>query len=275
MKQGSIEQVRKFWDSRPCNIRHSVKPIGTLEYFEEVRQRKYFIEPHIKDFADFKKWGDKEVLEIGCGVGTDTTEFAINGATITAIDISSKSVALTKQRLAIYGLAGNILVANTEKLSDVIPPKPYALIYSFGVIHHTPHPDNVLKELIKYCSPNTELRIMLYSKWSWKVMWIILTYGHGKFWQWKNLVADYSEANYGSPVTYVYSKKGVKDIFERNGFDVIDIKKEHIFPYEIGEYVKYNYVKMWYFRIMPKIVFRFLEKVLGWHLLITARPSRD
>ena len=36
-----IEQVREFWDSRPCNIRHSPKMVGTLEYFDEVEARKY------------------------------------------------------------------------------------------------------------------------------------------------------------------------------------------------------------------------------------------
>ena len=38
---------------RPCNIRHSPKPVGTREYFDEVEARKYFVEPHIPVFAEF------------------------------------------------------------------------------------------------------------------------------------------------------------------------------------------------------------------------------
>ena len=34
----SIDNVRKFWNDRPCNIRHSKKDIGTKEYFDEVEK---------------------------------------------------------------------------------------------------------------------------------------------------------------------------------------------------------------------------------------------
>ena len=62
----SIDEVKNFWNKRPCNIRHSNKIVGSLEYFDEVEQRKYFVEPHIPVFAEFKKWQGKRVLEIGC-----------------------------------------------------------------------------------------------------------------------------------------------------------------------------------------------------------------
>jgi hypothetical protein len=54
------DDVRTFWDSRPCNIRHSSEPIGTKKYFDEVEARKYFVEPHIPLFADFTQWGGVE-----------------------------------------------------------------------------------------------------------------------------------------------------------------------------------------------------------------------
>jgi len=31
-----LDAVREYWNSRPCNIRHSPKPVGTREYFDEV-----------------------------------------------------------------------------------------------------------------------------------------------------------------------------------------------------------------------------------------------
>ena len=64
----SIEQVVEFWDRRPCNVRHSNKPVGTREYFDEVEARKYFVEPHIPSFAEFSKWKLKNVLEIGTNI---------------------------------------------------------------------------------------------------------------------------------------------------------------------------------------------------------------
>jgi hypothetical protein len=70
-----LEKVKEFWDSRPCDIRRSPKPIGTKEYFDEVEARKYFVEPHIPRFAEFST-GKGKVLEIGYGNGTDTINFA-------------------------------------------------------------------------------------------------------------------------------------------------------------------------------------------------------
>jgi hypothetical protein len=72
----SLSAVRDYWDKRPCNIRHSPKPVGSKEYFQEVRARKYFVEPHIPAFAEYGRWQGKKVLEIGCGIGTDTSRFA-------------------------------------------------------------------------------------------------------------------------------------------------------------------------------------------------------
>ena len=40
----SVNTVREYWNRRPCNIRHSTKPVGTKEYFDEVEARKYFVE---------------------------------------------------------------------------------------------------------------------------------------------------------------------------------------------------------------------------------------
>jgi len=177
---------------------------------------------------------------------------------------------MAKKRANIYGFKNiKFYTANAEELSKTVPVEKYDLIYSFGVIHHTPHPEKVFEEIKKYCKPETEIRIMLYSKWCWKVFWIIFTYGKGRFWQINKLVPRYSEAQTGSPITYIYPFWDIRKLMK--DFNIMNIYKDHIFPYVIGKYVKYEYQYVWYFRWMPKFLFRWLERHFGWHTMIIAK----
>src|SRR5579872_3254813 len=132
--QTAISAVREYWNARPCNVRHSPQPVGTTEYFNEVEARKYFVESHIPRFAEFEKWAGKKVLEIGCGIGTDTINFARQGAQVTAVDLTEKSLELARQRAKVFGLENRIRFyqANAEELSSYVPVEQYDLIYSFG-----------------------------------------------------------------------------------------------------------------------------------------------
>jgi SAM-dependent methyltransferase len=264
-----IEQVREYWDNRPCNIRHSSKCVGTCEYFGEVEARKYFVEPHIPGFAQFERWKGKKVLEIGCGIGTDSINFARSGADLTAIELSEKSLEICKSRFEIYGLQARFYSGNAEELSSFVPVESYDLIYSFGVIHHTPCPERLVEEIIRYCKQDTEIRIMLYSKWSWKVFWIILKYGKGAFWRADELIRTYSEAQTGCPVTHYFSYKEIRQLMK--DFEIVEMHKTHIFPYKIDKYINYEYELVWYFRWMPNSLFRWLEHRFGWHTLIVAK----
>jgi 2-polyprenyl-3-methyl-5-hydroxy-6-metoxy-1,4-benzoquinol methylase len=267
-----IERVREFWDRRPCNIRHSPKPVGTREYFDEVEARKYFVEPHIPVFAEFPRWRGKRVLEIGCGIGTDTINFARHGALVTAVELSEKSLEIAKKRAEVYGLQDRIRFfwGDAEDLTQFVPVEPYDLIYSFGVIHHTPRPERVVNQMRYYAQPGTTVKIMVYYRYSWKVLWILLTYGKGQFWRLAELIAQHSEAQTGCPVTYTYTRREARQLLESAGFKVREMWVDHIFPYRIPDYIQYSYVKTWYFRWLPKPVFRWLERNFGWHLCITA-----
>jgi 2-polyprenyl-3-methyl-5-hydroxy-6-metoxy-1,4-benzoquinol methylase len=271
----SLEDVRAYWDARPCNLRHSAKPVGSREYFDEVEARKYLVEPHIPSFAEFPRWSGKRVLEIGCGIGTDTINFARRGASVTAVDLSEKSLEITRARAKVFGLSDRIQLfcADAERLTSSIPVEKYDLIYSFGVIHHSPHPDRILGELRNYLKPDGVLKAMIYHRYSWKVLWILISSGRGRFSDVERTIARYSEAQTGCPVTYTYSRKAARELVESRGFKVLNIQVDHIMPYRIPDYVQYRYVKEWYFRWMPAKIFRSLERAFGWHLMITATRS--
>lgn len=271
-KDVPVSKVQAYWDARPCNIRHSTKPVDSREYFDEVEARKYFVEYHIPAFADYPRWKDKKVLEIGCGIGTHTVGFAKAGAAhVTAVDISPVSLQHAQKRMEVYGFTDKVTLyqADAEKLSAIVPVETYDLIYSFGVLHHTPHPDQAMAELRKYAQPGTVLKLMMYYRWSWKVLWILAREGF-RFDKLEQLVAKHSEAQTGCPVTYTYTRRGLKTFVEAQGFEVQEMFVDHIFPYVVADYVQYRYRREWYFAWMPKPLFRALERLMGWHLCVTA-----
>jgi ubiquinone/menaquinone biosynthesis C-methylase UbiE len=256
-----IQTVQSYWNARPCNIRHSNQPVGTKEYFDEVEKRKYFVEPHIPRFAQFEMWKDKRVLEVGCGIGTDTINFARAGARVTAVDLSDESLKLASQRAKVFGLEQNICFyqANAEELSACVPIEPYDLVYSFGVVHHTPNPKNAVRQIQRYMTNASELRMMLYAKNSWKNIMI-------------EAGLDQPEAQSGCPVAFTFTQQEVRDLLE--DFRVLEIRQDHIFPFVIEKYVKYQYEIVPWFSAMPSSMFKALEKALGWHMLIKARLTQ-
>ena len=267
-----VERVRAYWDARPCNIRHSPLEIGTREYFDEVERRKYFVEPHIPGFAQFDRWQGKRVLEIGCGIGTDTINFARAGAQVTAVDLSVESLKIAERRATVFGLEDRVefRFADAEKLSEFVPPEPFDLVYSFGVIHHTPNPDRVMAQVRdNFIMPGSTLKLMVYNRRSWKVMGVLLTEARGAFWRLQDAIARNSEAETGCPVTYTYTPGSARRL-AGEGFRVDGIRAAHIFTYRVEDYVQYRYRKAWPFRAMPLFALRGLERLFGWHLCLTA-----
>jgi ubiquinone/menaquinone biosynthesis C-methylase UbiE len=254
----SIETVAEYWDRRPCNIRHSTEELGSRAYFDAVEARKYFVEPHIPGFAQFDRWRDKRVLEIGCGLGTDAVNFARAGAEYTGVDLSSVSLDLAKQRFAAFGLDGGFVHSNAEALE--VRPASFDLVYSFGVIHHTPDPDAVLRQARRAIRPDGEFRLMLYAKDSWKDTMIAAGF-------------DQPEAQSGCPIAHSYTQAEVRAMLRAADFSAVEITQDHIFPYVVEKYVRYEYELQPWFAAMPQAMFRALEQRFGWHMLIVAKPA--
>jgi ubiquinone/menaquinone biosynthesis C-methylase UbiE len=253
----SLKEVQDFWNARPCNLRHSNAPIGTKQYFDEVEERKYFVEPHIPAFADFASWAGKRVLEIGCGMGTDATNFARNGAIYTGVELSSESLKLAKQRFEVFGLSGRFVEGNAEEIDQLLNGETFDLIYSFGVLHHTPNLGSALNGIHTLMHPNSVFKMMVYAENSWKSAMI-------------KAGLDQPEAQYGCPIANSYTSSEISTILNASGFEVTSIYQDHVFPYVVEEYKNYNYVRESWFQAMPKEVFAALEKQLGWHLLINS-----
>lgn len=105
---------KKYWNRQPCNIKHSKKKFLSKAFFNEISKKRYFVESHIKQFAEFKKYKNKNVLEIGFGIGTDAIEFLKYGANYHGIELSNKSFDITKKRIELFKLSKNSILISDE-----------------------------------------------------------------------------------------------------------------------------------------------------------------
>ncbi len=258
------KKIQIYWNKQPCNIRHSNKKYLSRAYFDEIKKKRYFVESHIKKFADFKKYKNKHVLEIGCGIGTDAIEFIRNGANYIGIDYSIESINICKQRLKTLGLSKtntSFLYGDAENLSKhkFLKNKKFDLIYSFGVLHHTPNMKKCFDEIYKLSSKKTIIKIMLYAKNSYKNYMLDLT--------------NYRyEAQKGVVIAYKVDDEFLNKYITKK-FKILSKEQDFIFPYQIKYYKKNIYKKIKHFEYMPSKVFNRLKKKLGEHLLLKLKKN--
>ena len=258
MTKNVYKKIKNYWNERPCNIRHSKKKLFSREYFQEVKKKRYFVEGHIRKFAEFEKYKNKNVLEIGCGIGTDAIEFIKNKVKYTGIEYSNYSLDIAKKRVDVYKydkFKPKLLLDNAENLKNIKKLNiNFDLIYSFGVLHHTPNLKKCFKAIYDISTKNTEIKLMLYAKNSYK-----------------NFMLDKSiyryEAQKGCPIVHKIDISDLNDLVKKK-FKIISCTQDFIFPYNISQYKKNIYQKINYFKIMPKNIFKSLEKNIGEHMLI-------
>lgn len=159
------ERVRVFWQAHPCGTKFSDAEIGTPEFFERVEAHRYEKEWHIPVAADFTNTRGLRVLEIGCGMGTDGAQFAKAGAIYTGIDLTDAAVELARKRFQVSGLPGEFHVADAERLD--FPDASFDLVYSHGVLHHTPDIEAAVREIHRVLKPGGRAMVMLYHRGSY------------------------------------------------------------------------------------------------------------
>jgi SAM-dependent methyltransferase len=156
------ERVRAFWQDRPCGAKFADAQPGSRRFYELVEAYRYEKEWHIPIAADFAHTKDLDVLEIGCGLGTDGAQFAKAGAHYTGIDLTDAAVALARRRFELFNLPGNFKIADAEQLD--FPDNSFDLVYSHGVLHHTPDIPAAVSEVRRVLRPGGRAFVMLYHR---------------------------------------------------------------------------------------------------------------
>ena len=156
------ERVRVFWQERPCGTKFSEAEMGTREFFERIEAHRYEKEWHIPGAAEFAGARGLRVLEIGCGIGTDGAQFAKAGADYTGVDLTEAAIGLARKNFELRGLHGEFRVADAENLDFAI--SSFDLVYSHGVLHHTPETARAVREIHRVLKPGGRAIVMLYHR---------------------------------------------------------------------------------------------------------------
>jgi SAM-dependent methyltransferase len=204
------DDVRAHWEHDPCGAKLADHEAGTPEFYADVERTRNALEPFIPAFAEFDRWRGKQMLEVGVGLGTDFVRFVRAGADAHGVDLTEAAVDLVRRRLALEQLDADVRVGDAEALP--FPDESFDLVYSWGVLHHTPETRRALDEVRRVLRPGGEARIMLYSRRSWVALGVWLRYGLGRGRPWRSfasLLAEHME----SPGTKAYTQRELDALF--------------------------------------------------------------
>src|SRR5437667_9384529 len=157
------EAVRRFWEASPCGTRDVPETEEVVRYrmLERLRDER---EPFIARFARFEEARGKDVLEVGVGAGTDHVRFVRAGARCAGVDLTDAAIALTRRRLCLEGLDSDLRRCDAERLE--FADGRFDLVYSWGVIHHTPCPERAAREILRVLRRGGRFCVMVYNRHS-------------------------------------------------------------------------------------------------------------
>lgn len=135
---------------------------ASLEHYD-IRNDQY---PGTLELTPVDKATGKCVLDYGCGPGNDVIGFGTYSRPkrLVACDVSPTALALAEKRTRLHGLD-----VEFHKIDENDPRLPFGeatfdLIHSAGVLHHTPDPRAILKELHRLLRPDGSVQIMVYNR---------------------------------------------------------------------------------------------------------------
>ena len=216
------EDVKDYWNQQACGTQFTDKDKYTLEYFEEIENNRYKVSPEIFSFAQFTRFRGKKVLEIGVGAGTDFLQWVRAGADTYGVDLTEEAIDHVKHRLSLYNLqASGYAVADSENLP--FEENTFDLVYSWGVIHHTPNTIKALDEIIRVMKPNGQAKIMIYHRHSLLAFFFWIKHALLKGKPFKT-IADILWFKMESIGTKAYTVKEVDKILKSRNVTISEIK---------------------------------------------------
>ena len=162
------QEVAEFWDRNPCGSFASNDQPGARRFYEQVARYRYRSQPFMRKLVGFDRYAGKRLLEVGCGLGTDLLQFALGGSAVVGVDLSAQRVSLAAEHFRVFDARGAFLSSDAERLP--FADGSFDIVYSFGVLHHTPDTQTAIDERWRILRPGGTFKVMLYNRRSWRVV---------------------------------------------------------------------------------------------------------
>ncbi len=247
------DRVKAHWEAAPCGT-PDVVDLEERNRWAELERIRYEREPFIREFAAFNAARDRDVLEVGCGAGTDLLQFARAGARCTAVDLTEAGISLARRRLESEGCTASLQVADAEHLP--FTDASFDVIYSWGVIHHSPDTEACAREILRVLRPGGRFCVMIYNRRSLLALqaWLVFAAARGKP---RRSIADVLASHVESPGTKAYTRSEALQLFAGARTRHVDTV---VTPYDL---------RIGRRRFLPSWTAELVPHQLGWFHVVT------
>lgn len=257
MEKVTTDDVRAYWEAHPLSSEAIASEPGTPEFFSAHDRMRIESEPLDVQarLYEWDRYAGKRLLDIGCGTGYVAKLYASGGAIVTAVDIAERSVELTRRRLQLHGLTGEVRRANAEELP--FADASFDVVTSFGVLHHTPDTAKALREVHRVLRPGGTTHLMFYNRNSFAYR-VLFPLKRALQSQWRHKSAqDQVNAVDGAtnPLGKVFTRRDLRELLP--GFDDLRFATWELFFHHAGK--------------IPAPLRNLLATHWGWFLYVKAR----
>ena len=254
-------EAQKQWGNDPAGAYAAGDAeLGTPLSFQRVEADRYADQPWMHDTFRYEDHAGQRVLEVGVGLGTDHLQFARAGAKMAGIDLTPRCIELARRRFEQEGLESDLRQMDGEGLD--FPDASFDCVYSFGVLHHTSHPEHAFREIRRVLRPGGVFMGALYAKYS--LFNAALLYERVKYREWRTETLDerYSRIEKSTtdaaPLVRLLGGRELKGLLREAGFTDVRLQRRHTGVPAIEQ------------RLSPRVNDR-VSRIGGWYLVHHAR----
>lgn len=259
-------RAREQWAQDPCGAEYDREhELGTREFFDEIERHRYSeYAPWMPRLMGFDQFRHARLLEVGCGMGTDLLQFSRGGARCVGIDLTPRSIEITQHRFQLYGANGSFMISDGEHLPFC--DESFDVVYSNGVLHHTPDTEGAIRELHRVLRPGGTAKVMLYHRNSLNY-WLEIVVRRGvlgaEFLRGRSAeeimsrVIEFSDHG-ARPLVKVYSRRKCRALFR--AFREVAMEVEQLTRAELR----------FLSPLISESMLDRLRKRIGWNVIVTA-----